>query len=350
MTTPSSTKTMLTKTIFASRPTALASVLAGTCALLMLGGCTPKSEGGGTSTGSTGGTASGKTLLAFETNGPSDYWTLCQKGTDAAAKELGNVQVQFVQPADNTAATQKSQVDDLLTKGVKGIAISPVDPANETPFLNTVAAKTNLITSDSDAADSNRLCYIGTDNHAAGVMAGDLLKRALPNGGNIILFVGKKDAQNAHDRIAGLEDAIKGTKIQVLDVRTDDGDHTRAKQNAADALVKNPTLAGMVGIWSYNGPAIYSAVKGASKVGKVQIVAFDQETDTMTGVQDGTIFGAVVQDPYTFGYKSIKLLDQLSKGDKSGLPANKLIIVPTEAITKANITEYLADQKKKLGA
>lgn len=335
--------------IFASRPTALASVLAGTCAMLMLGGCTPKSESG--SGGSTGGsTAGSKTQLAFVTNNPSDYWTICNKGTQAAAKELGDVQVQFVQPDDGTAAKQKSQVDDLLAKGVKGIAISPVDPANETPYLNTVASKTNLITSDSDAADSSRLCYIGTDNHAAGVMAGDLLKKALPNGGKIMLFVGKSDAQNAHDRITGLEDSIKGTKIQVVDVRTDDADHARAKQNAADALVKIPDLAGMVGIWSYNGPAIYSAVKGANKVGKVQIVAFDQETDTMTGVQDGTIYGAVVQDPYQFGYQSIKLLDQLSKGDKSGIPASKMIIVPTQAITKANITEYLADQKKKLGA
>lgn len=345
MTTPS-----LTKTIFAPRPTALASVLAGTCALLMLGGCTPKSDGGSTSSGSTGGTTGGKTQLAFVTNNPSDYWNICNKGTQAAAKDLGDVQVQFVQPDDGTAAKQKSQVDDLLAKGVKGIAISPVDPANETPYLNTVAAKTNLITSDSDAADSNRLCYIGTDNHAAGMMAGDLLKKALPNGGKVMLFVGKSDAQNAHDRITGLEDSIKGTKIQVLDVRTDDADRTRAKKNAKDALVSTPDLAGMVGIWSYNGGQIASAVREANKVGKVQVVAFDQEDDTMSGVQDGTIYGAVVQDPYQFGYQSIKLLDQLSKGNKSGIPASKLIIVPTQAITKANITEYLADQKKKLGA
>ena len=339
-----------TKTLFPPRPTVLAAVLAGTCALLMLGGCSPKSNDSSTN-GGTGSSsaAGGKTQLAFVTNNPSDYWNICSKGTQAAAKDLGDVQVQFLQPDDGSPAKQKSQVDDLLAKGVKGIAISPVDPANGTPYLNTVASKTNLITSDSDAPDSKRLCYIGTDNHAAGVMAGDLLKKALPNGGKVMLFVGKSDAQNAHDRIAGLEESIKGTKIQVLDVRTDDADHLRAKQNAADALVKNPDLAGMVGIWSYNGPAIYSAVKGANKVGKVQIVAFDQEADTMTGVQDGTIYGAVVQDPYQFGYQSIKLLDQLAKGDKSGIPASKMIIVPTQAITKANITEYLADQKKKLG-
>ncbi len=80
--------------------------------------------------------ADGQTMLAFVTNNPSDYWTICRKGTEAAAKDLGNVNVQFVMPADGTAATQKQDVDDLLSKGVKGIAISPVDPANETPDIN----------------------------------------------------------------------------------------------------------------------------------------------------------------------------------------------------------------------
>lgn len=340
---------MTTQLLF-RRPTAL-----GACALAMmtLAGChSGSNSGGGTATETTGGSAAAggpQINLAFVTNNPSDYWTICRKGTEAASKDLGGVNVQFVMPDDGTAAKQKQQVDDLLSKGVKGIAISPVDPENETPYLNTVAAKTNLITSDSDAAKSNRLCYIGTDNHAAGVMAGGLVKEALPKGGKIMVFVGKSDAQNAKDRITGLRDALKGSNIEILDVRTDDADHARAKQNAADVLTKTPDIAGMVGIWSYNGPAIYSAVKEAGKAGKVQIVAFDQETDTMNGIKDGTIYATVVQDPYKFGYDSIKLLTALAKGDKSGLPASKLQIVPTQAIKKDNIEAYLTDQKTKLG-
>ena len=332
------------------RPTTL-----GACALavMLLAGCHDgsNSTGNGSTTGAGSATTGGgdQTQLAFVTNNASDYWTICHKGTDAAAKDLGIPTPQFVMPADGSAAMQKQDVNDLLAKGVKGIAISPKDPANETDFLNTVASKANLITSDSDAATSNRLCYIGTDNHEAGVMAGGLIKEALPQGGKILMFVGAADAQNAHDRISGIQDALKGSKIVIAGVRTDDADHARAKQNAADALVSMPDVVGMVGIWSYNGPAIYSAVKGAHKEGKVKIIAFDQEADTMTGIQDGTIYGAVVQDPYSFGYQSIKLLNQLSKGDKSGIPANKLIIVPTQAIKKDNITAYMADQKKKMG-
>ena len=211
-----------------------ASILASLLACALAAGCAPKADT--TPTPGTSANTGGKTMLAFVTNNPSDYWTICRKGTEAAAKELGNVDVTFTMPADGTAATQKGDVDDLIAKGVKGIAISPVDPENMTPDLNKWASQIPVITSDSDAAKSTRLCYIGTDNHAAGVMAGGLIKSALPQGGKIMLFVGKKDAQNAHDREMGIRDALKGTKIVILDVRTDDADHARAKQNASDAL------------------------------------------------------------------------------------------------------------------
>ena len=233
-------------------------------------------------------------LITRRTTGVS-----AERGANAAAKELGNVDLQFVEPADGSALTQKKDVDDLLSKDVKGIAISPKDPANQTPYLNSVAAKVNLITSDSDAANSNRLCYIGTDNHAAGVMAGGLLKEALPQRGQSHAVCRRRRRPRTHKTgFPAWKSAIKGTNIQVIGVRTDDTDRTRAKKNASDAIVSNPDLAAEVGIWSYNGPEIYSAVKDAGKQGKVKIVAFDQEADTMTGVKDGTIYGAVVQQPY----------------------------------------------------
>src|SRR6186713_87608 len=100
--------------------------------------------------GSTGTPESQQVKLAFVTNTPADFWTLARKGTEAADKELDNVEVEF-QIADGTAADQRRIVDDLLTKGVTGIAISPVDPANQTQMINDIAAKGVVITQDSDA-------------------------------------------------------------------------------------------------------------------------------------------------------------------------------------------------------
>lgn len=325
------------------------SIVAGLLACALLAGCHSQNSGDNSTVVSGSGGGGSKIALAFVTNNPSDYWTIARKGVEAAQKEVPNVDVQFVMPADGTAATQKNQVDDLLAKGVKGIAISPVDPKNQTPYLNDVAKKTNLITQDSDAAQSDRLCYIGTDNHAAGLQAGGLMKQAMPQGGKIMLFVGKRDAQNAHDREMGIRDALKGSNITILDVRTDDTDRGKAVSNVADALIRYPELAGAMGLWSYNGPAILKAVKAANKVGKVKIVCFDEETDTLGGVKDGSIYATVVQQPYQFGYQGVKMLAQLAQGDKSAIPANKQKFIPTQAIKQANVDDFKVKLDKLRG-
>ncbi|MBN2307996.1 MAG: substrate-binding domain-containing protein, partial [Candidatus Hydrogenedentes bacterium] len=189
--------------------------------------------------------AAGDIRVAFVTNNPSDFWMIAKAGTAKAAEELG-CEVEFRLPADGTAQNQQQILEDLVTKGVSGIAISPSDPANQTDMLNRAAANVSLITQDSDAPDSDRLCYIGTNNYDAGVAAGELIKQALPDGGRIMLFVGMLEAQNAQDRKKGIEDVIAGSGIEVVDTRTDETDRMKAVTNVQDALVAHPDLACLV--------------------------------------------------------------------------------------------------------
>ena len=322
------------------------------CVLALLSGCTPPANNSVVNSGNTTApngntgtnTGSGKNLkVAFVTNNASDYWTIARKGVEKADAELPNVEVEFKLPGDGTAAEQRRIVDDLLSKGISGIAISPVDPDNQTQFINETAKKALVITQDSDAPTSDRALYIGTDNVAAGRQAGELIKEALPNGGKIMLFVGKSDARNAAERAQGIKEALKDSKIEIIDTRTDDTDRARAKSNAADTLVKYSDVAALVGLWSYNGPAILNAVKDANKVGQVKIICFDEEDETLAGVKDGSIFATVVQQPFEFGYQSVKIMSQILGGDKSAIPANKQINVPTLVIKKDGVEEF---QKK----
>jgi ribose transport system substrate-binding protein len=154
-----------------------------------------------------GGDSAKKLRLAFVTNNPSDFWTIARKGTEKAAAELSNVEVEFQMPGDGTAAGQQRIVDDLVAKGVDGMAISPVDPKNQTQLLNRVASQALVITQDSDAPASNRTCYIGTNNVAAGEQAGQLVKEALPQSGNHGLCRYARCAE----RQGALRRAAKGT-------------------------------------------------------------------------------------------------------------------------------------------
>ena len=280
--------------------------------------------------------------VAFVTNNSADFWTIARRGVEKADEELADVEAEFRLTSDGTAAEQQRVVDDLLTKGVDAIAISPVDPQNQVALINAAAQRTLVFTQDSDAPDSARTCYIGTDNLAAGRQAGQLIREAIPEGGAIMLFVGKRDARNAQERVQGIKEALVGSTIRILDVRTDDVDDVRAKANAADTLVRYPDIKGMVGLWSYNGPAILNAVREAGKVGRVRIITFDEADETLAGIKDGAIHATVVQQPYEFGYQAIKRMAQAARGDRSFIPETKQIIVPTLIVNRANVEEFTA--------
>ena len=278
--------------------------------------------------------------LAFVTNNSSDFWTIARKGTEKADAELADVSVDFRIPSEGTAADQKRLLDDLMSAGVQGIAVSPVDPENQTNAINEAAKRVLLVTQDSDAPKSDRAFYVGTDNVAAGRLAGGLIKEALPQGGKIMIFVGKLDARNAQERLQGIRETLAGSNIQIIDVRTDDTDRVRAKANASDTLVNHSDVAALVGLWSYNGPAILGAVKDANKIGQVKIIAFDEEDETLAGVKDGSIYATVVQQPYEFGYQAIKMMRDYLKGEKSAIPPSKQVFIPALTVKKDTVEEF----------
>src|SRR5205085_142771 len=155
--------------------------------------------------------------VAFVTNNPAAFWTIAQRGTEKAAKEF-NVDVAFKRPPSGNAADQQRLLEDLLTTGIEGVAISPNDSANLVGFLkNEVAAKVPLICVDSDVPDpSARRCYLGTHNYRAGRAAGALVEKAAPQGGRIVIFVGKMDVQNAIERRQGVRDFLAGKHQQEM--------------------------------------------------------------------------------------------------------------------------------------
>jgi ribose transport system substrate-binding protein len=312
---------------------------------LLLTGCNNQSA----STSSNASPGDKPLHLAFVTNNAANFWTIARAGTVQATKDVDNLTVDFVIPSQATAADQKSKIDDLLAKGVDGIAMSPIDPANQVGMINDAAKQALIFTQDSDAANSDRTCYIGTDNKAAGRQAGAMVKQALPNGGKIMVFVGKIDAQNAKDRFEGLKEALQGSNVTILDVKTDNTDTVKAKSNATDTIVTVPDIAGMVGLWSYNGPAIVNAVKDAGKIGQIKIVCFDEDPETLAGVKDGSIYATIVQQPFEFGRLAITNMAKYLRGDKSVVPDNHTIIVPTLIIDKSKVDDFTTKLNQMLG-
>ena len=303
-----------------------------------------------------------KPKVAYVTNGIASFWVIAEKGAQDGAKEF-NAHVEVLMPP-NGVEDQKRMCQDALAAGIEGIAISPIDSKNQKELLDEIAENTIMITHDSDAPDSKRLCYIGMDNYQAGRMCGALVKETLPDGGNIMIFVGRLGQANAVLRRQGVIDElldrsndntryddpskgeIKGDKYTILDTRTDDFDVAKAKAQAQDAISKYDNLDCMVGLFAYNPPLILDAVREAGKIGKIKLVGFDEEKGTLQGILDGEVHGTVVQNPYEYGRQSVRVLAALAKGDKSVLPEGGFMDIPARSIRKDNVEELWNELKK----
>lgn len=292
--------------------------------------------------------AQDKPVLAFVTNAAADFWTIGRAGVEKAGEELEGYETEMHIVSEATAAEQRRIIDDLLTRGVAGITISVIDPANSRDLLNRVAKEAVLFTSDSDAPETDRMLYIGTDNVAAGEQAGELIKKALPDGGDIMLFVGTMGAANAQERVQGIRNVLEGTNINIIDIRTDEVDFARAKRNVEDTLTIYPDIDGLVGLWSYNTPQIVQAVKAAGKAGEVKVIGFDEDPVTLRGIAEGVVEATVVQQPFEFGYQSMINMAKVLEGDTSFIPENELMIVPTKVIDKSNVEEFRKEMQELL--
>jgi ribose transport system substrate-binding protein len=282
---------------------------------------------------------SGKIKVAIVTNCTHKFWDICEAGAKAGATEF-DVEVIFRQPKTNTVADQMEIVEGVQKLGIQGLGVSVIKPDDQTPDLKRISGKVNLITVDTDAPESGRLCYVGVDNFEAGKDAGRLVKQALPDGGTIALFIGNTTQANSKGRIAGVLTELAGTDVRA-DVEKGEyaktyGNYTLYKAPITDDTVADVALAKagealenlkktpnvcLVGLFAYNPPALLEATRTKKLVGQVKIVGFDEDLVTLDGIDNGEIAGSISQDPYNYGYESVKWLAHVARGgDKGKLP------------------------------
>lgn len=305
----------------------------------------------------------GKASYALVTTGVASFWDICKKGGEDAGAELG-VKVEVLMPTSGD--DQKSKLEDLLSKGVDGISVAAIDPVNQAGLFDEVAEKSILITMDTDAPTTKRQVYVGMDNYDAGWMCGELVKEAIPGGGEVVLFIGRLEQDNAKRRRQGVIDCLLGRekdasrydapgqsqiggKYTVLATLTDQFDRAKGKANVEDMLTKHEGVDAMVGLFAYNPPLILEALKQAGRIGEVKVIGFDENEVTLQGIKNGSVHGTVVQDPYEYGKRSIEILHALSKGDTSNIPENKFVDIPARQIRKDNVDAFWSDLNSKLG-
>jgi ribose transport system substrate-binding protein len=239
-------------------------------------------------------------------------------------------------------------METYIAQGVTGIAIAPSDPAALEPVMKK-AADAGVIVTTLDTPpvdDSVSLVYIGTDNYAAGQVAGEAMN-TLISSGKVGIGRGSDTALNALQRTDGFLDAIAGTELESLEPVNDKEDAARALELANSVLSANPDLAGAFGVYAYNGPAWATAIKEAGRVDETRLVCFDATTDIINGIKEGVIDATVAQREFDMGYKSVQLIYLIAtEGEDAAMAemgvVDGIIDTGVDIITQAILQEYEA--------
>lgn len=337
------------KNSFLRNGRALGGLVFSACLALTLGACnsktsSPQPQGEHLSIHAI---TSGQTIrLAFVPNAPTAFWEMAAHGLKKFEKETG-VHVELKYPPTGSVEEQNRILEDLANQNYSGVALSVIAPKDQIREINRAADRMNVVTTDSDAPQSGRIAFVGPKQFDAGAAAGREIVALLPQGGQIAVFCGDLTAQNAVERMGGIKSVTTGKNIEIVAMKEDGKDRTRARAQVEDVINAYPNIALLVGLWSYNGPAIRDALAGSGRSGKIHAVTFDEEQGTLDGIQSGVIDATVVLTPFDYGYQSATLLYKLAKEGEAARPASGVINTGYHVIHAADLSSFrsqLAEQ------
>jgi ribose transport system substrate-binding protein len=291
------------------------------------------------------------------------FFDLARDGCFKAQAEMAEIECVYIGPGEHTEMEQIQIVQDLISRGVDGIAVAPSNaPAMGKALKAAAAANIPVITWDSDLLPGDagiRASYVGTKNYDIGVNLAKIVQTLQPAGGTLCLQTGGAAAANHNERLQGIRDTLSGksgttppgdmlegdngwTEVAGCPLITDD-DGNKAVQGMTDILIREPNLTAFISTGAFtqwNDNAYRQAVaphKARMDDGSLTIVVADTLPMQMQQLKDGLSHGQVGQRPFEMGYRAMSVLRDLV----AGKPVENPIYTGLDVCTSKNVDSCL---------
>jgi ribose transport system substrate-binding protein len=242
------------------------------------------------------------------------YWQEARAGLMDAASGMG-VKAEFTGPTIYSAHEEVLAFRDAVARRPAGIILAPLRPELLTTAINSaIAAGIPVITLDTDAPDSKRILYIGTDNRQAGIEIGNQIASLMKGKGRLAVITVPAQ-HNLEERLLGLQEALANYKdIKIAATLDDEGNAQAASQALSDLFKKGETVDGVVCLEASGGPGAGEALRTLGHGGKIPVVAMDTDRATLDFIEQGVITATIGQKPYTMAFYGLRFLYDLHHG------------------------------------
>ncbi len=277
------------------------------------------------------------------------YWQEAQAGFLDAAKALG-VKGELLGPTGYQPNAEMLMFREIVEQHPAGICLSAARPEIfQAEIDKAVSQGIPVICVDADVPDSKRVLYIGTDNFKAGKESLKQMAALVPGIGSIAVIT-IPGQRNLDDRVAGVVDALKNfPAIKLTKILDDKGDARNAFDQVSELIQKKGKVDGIICLEATGGSGAAEAVHRFNMEGKMLIVAFDNDPETLDWIDRGVITATITQKPYVMSYYGLKFLDDLHhnavhqfKDWRTALaaPMPTFVDTGTVSVDKSNLKVY----------
>jgi ABC-type sugar transport system substrate-binding protein len=251
---------------------------------------------------------------------------------------------------DTDLAGERAQVRALAAQRQDCYVANPITATNLVPALRDVPGPIVNVDSPVDPAAARRAhvrirSYIGTDDVAAGRLAGTTMAALLRRGGGVALLAGLPSSANSGFRLRGFEQGIAGSRVRVVERVTADYDRTKAEVAAGQILRRHPRIAGFFAVNDLMALGVADAVRAADRAGQVKVIGLDGIAEALDAVRDGSLAATVSQYPYVMGRMAVEACAAAAGGAQ--LPAR--VDAPIALISRDNVARAIAAFPRPVG-
>jgi len=276
--------------------------------------------------------------IGFITKFPVPFFATMENAAKDYAAANPGVEIVFGQGASATDIEgQIALIESMVTQGVKGIALTPVDPTVSTALDKAVAAGVKVVLMDNNIPDwSGRTALATTDNYAAGKIAGEYLKTVLKAGDTMGILEGVPGVPALDDRVNGMKEGLGGLDVKIVGNGATGCTEEKGLALAEDLLTANPDLKSIYAACGPPAAGAAQAIKNANLVGKVILVGFDFCCGEAEAIEAGIEVATVAQFPTKMASLGVDALVKAIRGEK----VESLIDSGAALVTKANMAEF----------
>lgn len=269
------------------------------------------------------------------------YWQYIKFGAEKAALER-NAIIEFVGPDNASVEEGIKFINMAYAAKVSGIIAYVQDESRYNPAIDrAVSGGVPVVTVDSDAENSKRLAYVGTDNVTAGIVGAKEMIKQIGLEGKVGIIMGGRTVKNQVERVKGFVEYLSSnSKLTVSNIESSDSYLFEAELAAKKILISNWDIKALFCTSALDGVGAAKAVNSMGLSGKVKIICFDDLPETLEGIKSDVISSTIIQKPYIMGYKAVNIImDILESKDSKGIFLTDVLVVD-----KSNLDKYITEQ------